>query len=104
MPKGLRPITTYDVFMGPKTVTTAAAETSQAFDLREVAQDGLFSIDYANATSGGTLAITYTMCSTKNGTYFTPTGGGTIISGSNASPPVAVPNPETIVPPPVGVK
>ena len=81
MPKGLRPITTYDVFMGPKTVTTAAAQTSQAFDLREVAQDGLFSIDYANATTGGTLAITYTMCSTKNGTYFTPTGGGTIVSG-----------------------
>jgi hypothetical protein len=81
MPKGLRPITTYDVFNGAQTVTTAAAITSQAFDLREIAQDGLFSIDYANATSGGTLAITYTMCSHKAGTYFTPTGGGTIVSG-----------------------
>ena len=75
MPKGLRPITTYDVFNGAQTVTTAAAITSQPFDLREIAQEGLFSIGYANATSGGTLAITYTMCSHKAGTYFTPTGG-----------------------------
>ena len=81
MPKGLRPITTYDVFNGAQAVTTAAAITSQPFDLREIAQDGLFSLDYSNATSGGTLAITYTMCSHKNGTYFTPTGGGTIVSG-----------------------
>jgi len=81
MPKGLRPITTYDVFNGPKEVTTAAPVTSEPFDLREIAQDGLFSIDYSNATSGGTLAITYTVCSHKAGTYFTPTGGGTIVSG-----------------------
>lgn len=81
MPKGLRPITTYNVFGGSQTVTTAAAITSEPFDLREIAQDGLFSIDYSNTTSGGTLALTYTVCSTKNGTYFTPTGGGTIVSG-----------------------
>jgi hypothetical protein len=81
MPKGLRPITTYNVFNGAQAVTTAAAVTSQAFDLRECAQDGLFSIEYTNATSGGTLALTYTVCSTKSGTYFTPTGGGSIVSG-----------------------
>lgn len=81
MPKGLRPITTYNVFGNSKAVTTAAAITSEAFDLREVAQDGFFSIHYINATSGGTLALTYTVCSTKGGTYFTPTGGGTIVSG-----------------------
>jgi hypothetical protein len=81
MPKGLRPITTYNVFNGAQAVTTAAAITSQAFDLRECAQDGMFSIDYSNATSGGTLALTYTVCSTKSGTYFTPTGGGSIVSG-----------------------
>ena len=33
------------------------------------------------STPTGTLAITYTMCSHKAGTYFTPTGGGTIVSG-----------------------
>jgi hypothetical protein len=77
----MRPITTYDVFNGAQTVTTAAAVTSVAFDMREIAQNGIFSIDYANATSGGTLAITYTVCSTKAGTYFTPTGGGSIVSG-----------------------
>lgn len=81
MPKGLRPITTYNVFNGSQAVTTSAAVTSEPFDLREVAQDGLFSIEYTNATSGGTLALTYTVCSTKGGTYFTPTGGGTIVSG-----------------------
>jgi len=81
MPKGLRPITTYNVFNGAQTVTTSAAITSEPFDLREVAQSGIFSIDYANATSGGTLALTYTVCSTKAGTYFTPTGGGSIVSG-----------------------
>lgn len=82
MPKGLRPITTYNVFMGAQTVTTAAAITSQAFDLRECAQDGFFSIQYANtATEAATLALTYTVCSTKAGTYFTPTGGGSIVSG-----------------------
>jgi hypothetical protein len=81
MPKGLRPITTYNVFNGAQAVTTAAAITSVAFDLRECAQDGLFSIGYSNATSGGTLALTYTVCSTEHGTYFTPTGGGTIVSG-----------------------
>ena len=81
MPKGMRPITTYDVFNGAQTVTAATPITSQAIDLREVAQDGLFSIEYRNATSGGTLAITYTVCSTKSGTYFAPTGGGSIVSG-----------------------
>ena len=79
MPKGMRPITTYNVFEGAQTVTTAVAITSIAFDLREVAQDGLFSLDYViTVSSGGTLIFTYTVCSTKAGTYFTPTGGGTI--------------------------
>lgn len=82
MPKGLRPITTYNVFGNDKVVTTAAAITSQPFDLRECAQDGLFSIQYANtATGSGTLALTYTVCSVSGGTYFTPTGGGSIVSG-----------------------
>ena len=85
MPKGLRPITTYNVFEGAQAVTTAAAITSVAFDLREVAQDGLFSLSYViTVASGGTLAFTYTVCSTKAGTYFTPTGGGTIASGLGA--------------------
>ena len=89
MPKGLRPITTYNVFegasyggaSGAQTVTTNPAITSVAFDLSQCAQDGLFSLDYViTVLSGGTLIFTYTMCSTKAGTYFTPTGGGTINS------------------------
>lgn len=94
MPKGMRPITTYNVFegasyggdSGAQTVTTAAAITSVAFDLREVAQNGLFSLDYVvTVASGGTLAFTYTVCSTKAGTYFTPTGGGAIATGIGAA-------------------
>jgi len=86
MPKGMRPITTYNVFQGAQTVTTAAAITSTAFDLRECAQDGLFSLDYVvTVSSGGTLAFTYTVCSTKAGTYFTPTGGGSIATAIGAA-------------------
>ncbi len=88
MPKGLRPITTYNVFQGSsyggdsgaQTVTAATPITSVAFDLRECAQDGLFSFQYAMTTSGGSLVVSYTVCSTEHGTYFTPTGGGTIVS------------------------
>jgi hypothetical protein len=86
MPKGLRPITTYNVFEGAQIVTAALPITSVAFDLRECAQNGLFSLDYViTVAAGGTLAFTYTVCSTKAGTYFTPTGGGSIVSGLGAT-------------------
>jgi hypothetical protein len=80
MPKGLRPITTYNVFGGTLAVTKKGTHTSTAFDLREVAQDGLFSLEYT-ITGSANIALTYTVCSTKGGTYFTPTGGGSIASG-----------------------
>jgi hypothetical protein len=80
MPKGMRPITTYDVFEGEKTVVKNTTETSVPIDLREIAQDGFFSAEYT-ITGSGTITLAYTVCSTKNGTYFTPTGGGSIASG-----------------------
>jgi len=80
MPKGLRPITTYNVFQGAKLVAKNTTETSVAFDLTEVAQDGLFSLEYLIAGEG-IATIAYTVCSTKAGTFFTPTGGGSIVSG-----------------------
>lgn len=83
MPKGLRPITTYNVYGGTQAVTKSGVHTSQAFDLREVAQDGLFSLEYT-ITGLANIALTYTVCSTKDGTYFTPTGGGSIASGLTA--------------------
>lgn len=80
MPKGMRPITTYDVFNGAKTIVKNTTETSVAFDSRECAQNGYFSLEWT-ITGTGTLTLAYTVCSTKSGTYFTPTGGGTIVAG-----------------------
>ncbi|MFA5340304.1 MAG: hypothetical protein WC332_00865 [Clostridia bacterium] len=80
MPKGMRPITTYNVFGGAQTVTKNTTSTSVAFDLREIAQNGYFSIEYL-ITGDGTLTIAYTVCSTKAGTYFTPTGASSIATG-----------------------
>lgn len=75
MPKGMRPITTYTIFSS-ESIAKAGVATSVAIDLREVAQSGFFSMDYT--TSAGSVTFTYTVCSTKAGTYFTPSGGGTI--------------------------
>ena len=49
------------------------AYTSPAIDLRQVAQDGIFSLqDYF--TGSGVMTWTYTVSSTEDGTYFTPAG------------------------------
>jgi hypothetical protein len=80
MPKGMRPITTYDVFNGAQAVAKNTTETSVAIDLREVAQDGLFSLEYL-ISGEGTCTIGYTVCSTKSGTYFAPTGSVAIATG-----------------------
>jgi hypothetical protein len=80
MPKGLRPITTYDVFNGSKECGEGATVASDAIDLREVAQNGVFSIEYL-ITGDGTATIAFTVCSTKSGTYFTPTGASAIVTG-----------------------
>jgi hypothetical protein len=91
MPKGLRPITTYNVFATPTYDTGAAVVaknttvTSEPIDLREVAQDGIFSLEYT-ITQDGTLTIAYTVCSTKSGTYFTPTGAVAIATGLTKTP------------------
>lgn len=80
---GDRPITTINVFEGTKTVAASATETSIAFDLRQIAQEGYFSIEYTIGGSG-TCTIGYTVCSTKGGTYFVPTGGSSIATSLTA--------------------
>ncbi len=80
MPKGLRPITTYNVWQGAKTVVKNTTETSVAFDLGDIAQNGVFSVQYL-ISGDGTVTLAYTVCSTKSGTYYTPTGAGTIVAG-----------------------
>jgi hypothetical protein len=84
-----RRITSYNVFNGAKTVVKNTAETSPAISLKTGAKNGVFSVEYA-ITGDGTLSLTYTVCSTENGTYFTPTGtgtsGGTIATGLTKTP------------------
>ena len=86
MPKGMRPISTYNVFESPANntgailVAKAATVTSEPIDLREIAQDGIFSIEYL-ISGEGIATIAYTVCSTKSGTYFTPTNAVAIVTG-----------------------
>lgn len=66
-------------FVGLMTIVleTSKVYTSQAIDLRQVAQDGIFSLqDYF--TGSGVMTWTYTVSSTENGTYFTPAGAADI--------------------------
>ena len=81
MPKGLRPITTYNVYGGTKAITRNAAHTSQFINLTETAQDGMFSLHWV-ITGSANITLTYTVCSISDGTYFTPSGGGTIPNAS----------------------
>jgi hypothetical protein len=76
----MRDITTINVFQGAKTVVKNTAETSDAFRLRMPAQNGVFSIEYL-ITGDGTVTLSYTVCSTKTGTYFTPTNATSIVAG-----------------------
>jgi hypothetical protein len=80
MPNGFRPITTMNVFQGAQTVTKNTTSTSVAFDLTRIAQDGIFSIEYL-ITGDGIITLAYTVCSSKAGTYFTPTGAVAIATG-----------------------
>jgi len=89
MPKGMRPITSYNVFAttdggsyasGARTITKNTSVTSGAFDLKEVAQDGIFSIEYL-ITGDGTVKIEYLLCSTATGTFVEPSTAVDIASG-----------------------
>jgi hypothetical protein len=89
MPKGLRPITTYNVFQtgsggayasGARTITKNTSVTSGAIPLGEIAQNGIFSLEYL-ITGDGTIKIEYLLCSTKDGTYVEPTSAVDIASG-----------------------
>jgi hypothetical protein len=75
-----RSIMNINVFKGAKTVVKNTTETSDAIDLRRAAQAGNMSVEYT-VTGDGTLTLAYTVCSTKDGTYFTPTGASSIVAG-----------------------
>jgi hypothetical protein len=86
MPKGLRPITSYNVFQdatyasGARSIAASQSAISVAFDLRQVAQEGIFSIDYT-ITGSGTAKIEYLLCATAGGTFVEPSAAADIASG-----------------------
>jgi len=62
-----RPITTIKVF-DAEALANAGTKTSEFIDLREIAQDYEFSLEYI-ITGSGTITILYLVCSTIDGTY-----------------------------------
>jgi hypothetical protein len=62
-----------------KALSAGDTGTSQVIDLRNIAQDGVFSLAVKTAvgTNGtcGTTALTYVCSPTRDGSYVTPEGG-----------------------------
>jgi hypothetical protein len=84
-----RRITSYNVYNGAKAVVKNTAETSDVICLKSGAPNGIFSIEYT-ITGDGTVTFSYTVCTKKDGTFFTPTGtgtgGGAIVAGLTKTP------------------
>lgn len=56
-----------------QTLTSGGTYTTAAIDVRN---SGVFGMDWSVLATQ--LTLTYTMCGTQTGTYFTPNGGGSI--------------------------
>ena len=67
----LYPVRRARLFAAAKTVVKNTNEDSQPIDLRNTAPSGMFSL-FSKITGTGTCKITYKVCSTIDGTYFTP--------------------------------
>lgn len=83
MPKGLRPITCYHLWTA-NSIAAGQNESTVAIDLREVAQDGIFSVLYT-ISGTGTAKLEYTVCATNDGTFVEPSGAADIGSSLTAS-------------------
>ena len=80
---GQRPIVT-NKLIDPNTVQALSKSgvfTSQEVDLRQIGQDGIFSLQYT-FTGSGVITWSYTVCSTSGGTYFTPSGAADIATST----------------------
>jgi len=80
--KGQRPITTMKIF-DAEALALSGTATSGAIDLREIAQDYNFSLEYI-ITGSGTITIEYLVCSTIDGTYI-DAGTNLLTAGTGAS-------------------
>ena len=79
--RGYRFITTVPLFSG-KSLSAGGTGTSGAIDLREIAQEGKFSLNgsVAVGTAGTccTTTLAYTGCSTSDGTFVAPSAATAI--------------------------
>lgn len=85
--KGQRPITTIKLFSA-QSIAASGSATSEAVDLREISQEGRFSV-YATVTGSGTLKLEYLVSPEKGGTFIEPAGASDaatgLISGNSAA-------------------
>jgi hypothetical protein len=87
--KGLTPVSVHPVFLNQH-LSAGESGTSNAVDLREAAQRGLFSLSVSvaigTAGTAGTTVLTYSGCSKVDGTYVTPSSAIAIgTMGTNCS-------------------
>lgn len=79
--RGYKFITTVPLFAG-KSLSAGGTGTSGAIDLREIAQEGKFSINgsVVAGTAGtcGTTTLAYTGCSTADGVFVSPSAATAI--------------------------
>ncbi len=90
-----KPISTINVFGGAESLAQSGDATSEAIDLREIANDYKFSLEYI-ITGSATITINYLVCSTLDGTYIdagtdllTAGTGSSLISFTSGEPELA---------------
>ena len=79
MSREWKPITTVGLF-NETTITKNTSLLSMVVDLRDIAQDGIFSVEYI-VSGDGTVKIEYNVCSTREGLFFEPSSASDIASG-----------------------
>lgn len=77
--KGQRPITTIKLFSA-QSIAASESATSVAVDLREIAQEGYFSV-YATVSGSGVLKLEYLIAPEKYGTFIEPAAADDIATG-----------------------
>jgi hypothetical protein len=78
-----RPVVEHKLWTA-NSIAAGQNESTAAIDLRQIAQDGTFSIKYT-VTGTGTCKFEYNLCDTKTGTFIEPSGASDIASSITAS-------------------
>jgi hypothetical protein len=80
--KGQRPITTIKMFSA-QSIAASESATSVVVDLREIAQEGYFSV-YATVAGSGALKLEYLVAPGKDGAFIEPAAASDIATGLTA--------------------